>query len=235
MLSKKQWIEILEDSKITNKIDLAILQALYSFENKKASSSQIGRLFGYTGKNPQGAINLEIGRYAKRIAKKHDINFSQRKNRKYKYWDLFFNGWEEKDKFSWQIKDELISALEQTHLTGIELLPEEIPNTITLNEGIKKTITINTYERNPKARSLCIDYWKPICSVCNFNFEEKYGELGKGFIHVHHLIPISKIGKNYEINPIDDLRPLCPNCHAMIHKKNPPLTIKELKNIIEKK
>jgi hypothetical protein len=100
-----------------------------------------------------------------------------------------------------------------------------------LFEGAKRTITINAYERNPKARQLCIEYWKPFCVVCEFNFEDRYGELGKGFIHVHHLIPVSQIGDSYEIDPIKDLRPVCPNCHAMLHRQERTLTIEELKSI----
>lgn len=61
------------------------------------------------------------------------------------------------------------------------------------------------------------------------NFEERYGEIGKGFIHVHHEVEISTIGEDYEIDPIDDLKPVCPNCHAMLHKRKPAYSIDELK------
>ena len=88
---------------------------------------------------------------------------------------------------------------------------------------------VTKYERNPYARKTCIDYYGLSCYVCQFNFENKYGELGKDFIHVHHLKQISEIGKQYIINPIDDLRPVCPNCHAMIHKRKEPYTIDEIK------
>jgi 5-methylcytosine-specific restriction protein A len=67
--------------------------------------------------------------------------------------------------------------------------------------------------------------------VCDFNFEAKYGEIGSGFIHVHHLTPLANIGKEYEVDSIRDLRPVCPNCHAMLHKKYPPYSIEELKSI----
>ncbi|MEG4267597.1 HNH endonuclease, partial [Microcoleus sp. Pol12A4] len=55
-----------------------------------------------------------------------------------------------------------------------------------------------------------------------------------GFIHVHHIIPLSEINQEYEVNPIQDLRPLCPNCHAMIHRKYPPFTIEEIKDLLSK-
>ena len=51
-----------------------------------------------------------------------------------------------------------------------------------------------------------------------------YGEIAKGFIHVHHLIPLSEIKENYQVNPKTDLIPVCPNCHAMLHRQDPPLT-----------
>ena len=101
------------------------------------------------------------------------------------------------------------------------------------DEGTRKVITVNKFERNSKARSKCIEHHGAECSVCDFDFNEKYGKLGNGFIHVHHLLPVSKIGKSYKVDPIKDLIPVCPNCHAMIHKKNTPYTIKEMKALIK--
>ncbi|MGE7811251.1 HNH endonuclease [Lysinibacillus capsici] len=68
--------------------------------------------------------------------------------------------------------------------------------------------------------------------VCNFNFKRVFGEIGKEFIHVHHEIEISTIGEEYEINPLTDLKPICPNCHAMLHKRKPPYSIDELREIV---
>lgn len=237
-LSTNEWSEVLQDREITNIKDISILQALYSFEGHKASASQIGMILtGETGRKASGPINLEIGNWGKRLVKKYPIPFSKRENGKERKWDLFFDGWTDKNShlFIWKIKDELSEALRETELTGEEHFAEEIPSDglPIFNEGIKRTVQVNSYERNPEARRTCIEYWKPICSVCNFDFEKIYGELGKGFIHVHHLIPISEVGKAYQVNPINDLKPVCPNCHAMLHQRNPPYTIEELKNRIE--
>ena len=90
------------------------------------------------------------------------------------------------------------------------------------------------YERNSFARQKCIEYHGTACKVCDFNFSNVYGELGKNFIHVHHVIEISTIKKEYEIDYKTDLMPVCPNCHAMLHKKNPAYSIDELKGIINK-
>lgn len=236
-LTKTQWIEILLNRELTIELDLSILQALYAFEGHKAYASQIGVILGYKGKSPHGPLNLEIGRYAKRIAKYYDIEFTERSNRKYKFWDLFFNGWGDGKYFVWQMKPDLVEALKKSELTGELQFADELPIDALeeLTEGIKRTVIINSYERNPKARQLCVEYWGFSCSVCEIDFEKLYGEIGKGFIHVHHLIPVSQIGKLYQINPIKDLRPVCPNCHSMLHKQNPPLKIEELKNMIDRK
>lgn len=111
--------------------------------------------------------------------------------------------------------------------------PDEIDDTVTFHEGAPKQVIVNIYERNPEARAICIQRYGAICSVCSLDFGKKYGEIGKGFIHVHHLKPLS-IRKGYELNPINDLRPVCPNCHAMLHKRKPdPYTIDELKVILK--
>lgn len=114
------------------------------------------------------------------------------------------------------------------------LYPDELPETVTLVEGAKKQISINIYERNPKARRACIEHYGVKCAICEFDFLKKYGPVGRGFVHVHHLVEISKIGDGCTVNPIDDLRPVCPNCHAMLHQKNPAYSIAELKGMIEK-
>ena len=101
-----------------------------------------------------------------------------------------------------------------------------------LPEGAKLRVEVNKYERNPLNRMACIRFYGCNCQVCGFNFEKTYGNLGRDFIHVHHIIPVSLLGPNYSVNPIHDLIPVCPNCHYMLHKKNPPLTVSELKSLL---
>ena len=113
--------------------------------------------------------------------------------------------------------------------------PDEIEEPGKLLEGHKKKIFVNAYERNPVARGRCIEHYGAKCIVCAFDFEKNYGVIGKGFIHVHHLISVAALGAEYEVNPIEDLRPVCPNCHAMLHKKVPSLTIEELSEIAHNK
>lgn len=103
---------------------------------------------------------------------------------------------------------------------------------LTYREGTPNQVIQTRYERNPHARKACIEYYGYSCAVCNFNFQHVYGDLGKDFIHVHHLTHVSKIGKQYSVDPINDLRPVCPNCHAMLHRGKEELSIEELKSLI---
>ena len=103
-----------------------------------------------------------------------------------------------------------------------------------LYEGGNKTRLVKVAKRNPMARQQCIEHYGYKCSVCSFDFEKVYGTIGEKYIHVHHIIPLSEIKKEYKIDPIKDLVPVCPNCHAIIHKTNPVLTVEELKKHITK-
>lgn len=107
--------------------------------------------------------------------------------------------------------------------------PDEVDSKIKYSEGKTKQVLVNSYERKPIARKKCIEHYGLNCQVCNFSFEKKYGTLGKDFIHVHHIIDISSIGHEYSIDPIKDLIPVCPNCHSMLHKTKPALSIETLK------
>jgi len=114
-------------------------------------------------------------------------------------------------------------------------LPEEVELVQEgIFEGAVRRVTVNAYERNPEARRQCINHYGTKCSICGFDFSEKYGKIGRDFIHVHHLKQLSEIGINYHVDPIQDLRPVCPNCHAMIHQRKPPYTIEELKTFLRR-
>jgi 5-methylcytosine-specific restriction protein A len=114
-----------------------------------------------------------------------------------------------------------------------ESLSEEAVEPKKYYEGNVQEIPISVYERNPKARKKCLEHYGVNCYICGFNFEDKYGAPGKGFIHVHHLKPLSEIKEQYELDPIKDLRPVCPNCHAMIHRSSTPNSINDVKRMLK--
>ncbi len=108
-----------------------------------------------------------------------------------------------------------LNALLSDFESGIRL-----PNLV---EGAVRQYTVNAYERNQAARAICVAHWGLTCRVCGFDFERTYGELGRGFIHVHHRFPLAARSQEYVVNPVSDLIPVCPNCHAMLHRLGTPL------------
>jgi 5-methylcytosine-specific restriction protein A len=112
-------------------------------------------------------------------------------------------------------------------------LPDEVPTPARFFEGATRQIAVNVYERNPYARQRCIEHYGCRCSVCDFDFEQVFGEIGRAFIHVHHLRALSDIQSEYEIDPIADLRPICPNCHAMIHHGTEMTNVEQLRELIQ--
>lgn len=137
----------------------------------------------------------------------------------------------------WIMRPELSMAIENLGWDNKQeaILPEEITDTIKHYEGAVRSINVNAYERSAAARSKCLLSYGYQCAACGINLSDVYGEIAQGYIHVHHLRQLSEINAEYQVDPIQDLRPLCPNCHAIIHLRNPPLTIEELKILINDK
>lgn len=130
----------------------------------------------------------------------------------------------------------LVTYLEK-ELRGVatieeHLLPEEVVWD-SYPEGAVRKVTVNAYERNPAARELCIQHYGAQCYVCGLDFGAVYGPTAQGYIHVHHLKSLSEIRTEYEVDPIADLRPVCPNCHAVIHLGGNARTIEEVRTLVE--
>ncbi|WP_437497542.1 HNH endonuclease [Sorangium sp. So ce1099] len=117
-----------------------------------------------------------------------------------------------------------------------KLSPEPLPNEVSsperVIEGARSQIVVNAYERDSRARRACVAHHGTRCSACGIALGEVYGEIAAGLIHVHHLRPLSEIRGEYELDPIKDLRPVCPNCHAVIHRRSPALTIEEVRAVL---
>jgi 5-methylcytosine-specific restriction enzyme A len=109
-----------------------------------------------------------------------------------------------------------------------DISSDEILNPEEYWEGAVQQIWVNRYERNGEARRKCLEHYGSDCYICEFNFERIYGESSGNFMHVHHVKPLSETNEKYQLDPVKDLRPVCPNCHAVIHKKSPPCSIEEM-------
>jgi 5-methylcytosine-specific restriction protein A len=87
-------------------------------------------------------------------------------------------------------------------------------------EGNRQEKLLSYYERNPAARAKAIEIHGYTCMVCGKKMEDLYGEWGKDFIHVHHIQFLSNYKDGHTIDPAVDLATVCPNCHAMLHRKD---------------
>lgn len=119
-------------------------------------------------------------------------------------------------------------------LTGTEVGLAAPDNSVcSLPEGAKLRVEVNRYERNPVNRAVCIEHYGLQCQCCGFDFQRVYGLLGEGYIEVHHRTPVSRMGAGYLVDPVEDMIPLCANCHAAVHRNDPPVKVDELKALIE--
>jgi predicted HNH restriction endonuclease len=147
-------------------------------------------------------------------------------------WSSLFNKFERSEK-----KIDNCYAYRPISPSAINVFPDEIEEDEGkgLPEGAVFERLVNAYERNPLARQQCIEKYGTNCYICGFSFGAKYGEVVDGLIHVHHLRELSKVGKDYKVDPIADLRPICPNCHAVIHhRRNPAHSIEEVQSFLAK-
>lgn len=233
-ITKEQWMVLLEDRGMIKEQDLQLLILIYNRSGYKATAGQLAQLLNMPHHAP---LNRQIGQLGKRIVKKLNIQAVRQKHGEgYNWWEVPFTGYGSKEGFYWELRPELQEAMHELNTRGEILLRENVnfPEEIDVNsynelyEGAKKQIYVNSYERNSLARDQCIKHYEAKCIICGFDFEKIYGEIGKGVIHVHHLKPLAEIGKEYQIDPINDLRPVCPNCHLIIHRKNPPYSIDEI-------
>lgn len=133
------------------------------------------------------------------------------------------------------MRPELVKAYERVYLRDLLYTGEiRTDNSRILTEGMAIQVSVNRYERSREARDRCIAYRGSRCMVCKFSFEDVYGPVGKNMIQVHHLIPLSRIQREYEVDPVGDLCPVCPNCHLIIHCKKEPFALDEVRAMIVK-
>lgn len=206
---------------------LQILQIHYQAHEKTITAKQLAQAMGYSHHT---TANMMYGRLARLVGEKLGYNPEPEKL------GTLVTFEKRKGEWHWILRSEVSQALEALgwiESNTFSLFPDKVDSAERFREGAVRQVSVNAYERDPKARQKCIDYYGLNCSVCNFNFGKVYGQLGEGFIHVHHLRPISEIAEEYEVDPVKDLRPVCPNCHAMIHRTHRPYSIEEMKNIIE--
>lgn len=235
-LTKEQFLSVFKDKNSLSDIELKAINFACGKENFIFNATELGEYLGYKDYN---AVNLLIGNIGKKIANFYSVDLSRKSNSP-GWWRIICDGSYIGNTFHWQLKNEFIQALSETDwINDIEIgseaeILEENEELLQIEfiEGSVKTTVTNRYERNKDARTECIKHYGAKCYVCGFDFGKVYGEIGEGFIHVHHEVDISLIGNEYKVDPVKDLKPVCPNCHAMLHQKRPAYTVEELKKIM---
>lgn len=246
-ITESKWENLLQDKNVFKEKDIELMLALYNSGGRERASVLAEKL----NISNYRVITSQVVQLGKRIVKKlpnikYPTIFDEFRVTpkiadvpiQYKY--IPFEGEDDDDNpghIYWLLRLELENALKKLinmhAINNDELNVAEIPNNQFkgLYEGTKKQITVNAYERNRKARNICIEQYGYRCIVCGFDFEKEYGIIGRNFIEVHHIKPLHEIDESYCIDPIADLRPVCPNCHAMLHRAN--ITIEDRKKIIK--
>ena len=109
--------------------------------------------------------------------------------------------------------------------------PDEIELVAGHSEGSIRQSLVNIRKRSESNRRACVEHHGTLCHICGFCFGEAYGKVAEGFIHVHHLRPLSE-GERVE-TPAEALVPVCANCHAVLHLRTPPYETCEVKAFLE--
>jgi putative restriction endonuclease len=206
-----------------------MLRVHYHAPERTITARKLAELVGY---NSYSVVNAQYGRLARLVGEQLDYSPEPERLGTLVRFDKRHDEWH------WLMRPEVAEALER--LGWVQgpslLLPEEIEaTTAQLVEGAVCQVTVNAYERNPEARRRCIEAHGTSCCICGFNFGAVYGEVAEGFIHAHHLRQLSGIGGEYVVDPIADLRPVCPNCHAVLHRRIPAYSIEEVKGFLEQR
>jgi predicted HNH restriction endonuclease len=219
---------------------IEILRTLYYFPNASATAKDLAKALNYESYH---AANRQIGKIGKLISQCTGIvppTYPGKNGEQPAYFLLVGEYYKDT---GWNMWEELQEALENLILVSdntndtIERLPTEtlpFEDQELYKEGKVVQVFVNRYERNQNARIKCLAHFGNKCQVCDFDFGSVYGDIAAGFIHVHHKAQLAEIGEEYEVDPINDLIPVCANCHSVIHLTKPALTIEELKKLVKK-
>ena len=204
---------------------LQMLRLHYAALQRTVTATRLAELMGwasYTVANAQygrlaGLVGIQIGYNPESERLGTLVRFEMRRG-----------------EWNWLMRPEVAKALEQLGWVGGTpfVLPEELGAGARFVEGAIYQVSVNAYERNLEGRKRCLAAYGASCAVCSFNFGAVYGDVAEGFIHVHLLRPLSEIGGAYTLDPVADLRPVCPNCHAVLHRRTPPYSIDEVRAIL---
>jgi 5-methylcytosine-specific restriction protein A len=211
--------------------DLALLRAQYAAPDRTVTVPELAAAVGLSHYQP---VNRSYGALGRRLAPYLGAPPDRHYNGGPAWFSYLSAGRSAAHGYLWRMYLTLAQALEELGLVPDASLPEEVSGPQTYHEGAVRQVTVNAYERNPQARTRCIEHHGTRCVVCGFDFGAVYGPAAEGYIHVHHLRPLGAIAAEYEVDPVEDLRPVCPNCHAVIHRRVPAFSIEEVRAMLRR-
>lgn len=215
--------------------DRAMLQVHFHAPRREATATQIAGWAFVSGGVPM--VNQRYGTLGRALAETLGLVPSSRSDGTRRWWTVWSRGWKAPHGFVWQMRPEVAEALDTLGWVP-PLEPVAVEETAAtdekLTEGASMRVVVNAYERNPHARRRCIEHHGSACCICGFDFGKVYGAALAGFIHVHHLRALSDIKSEYAVNPVEDLRPVCPNCHAALHAGGDCRSIEEVRRMMGK-
>jgi 5-methylcytosine-specific restriction enzyme A len=243
-ISVEEWKAMLQNPSIFDQPSLDMVRKWYYETDHKATNQAIMAKYPSELKSTpyNGIVNGLTQRIVKYLNRFEVIGTKGKKS----MFSVPFEGWYEDynpyKHFVWKLRDELVQALEEIEMVDTnkisteddELTSYSIENIESKSEGKKRLVYTTIYERNPTNRRQAITIHGTVCQSCGFDFERTYGEIGKDFIEVHHVKPLSEEGGIVEVNPYTDLICVCANCHRMIHKrKDSLLSLTELQKLMK--
>lgn len=216
-LFTKNNYKIIELSKTLNKLPIySEEERRYDFRNPNGVAM---KLSNFTAIDPDNE-NKGLSSYSK-LDKNTFYEFYNKRSELKRIANLIFDSIEENEIVSklYRIEDEIDSHIKEV-FEG-----EVVYKLHKLKERDNSLI-------EAKKRKIFKENGKLECEVCNFDFSEKYGSLGNGFIECHHIRHLSTY-KSKQKTKLDDLALVCSNCHRMLHRNFENMTIEKLKEIIK--
>jgi 5-methylcytosine-specific restriction protein A len=135
-----------------------------------------------------------------------------------------------------QIEAAVAAAVEELWRSRVAIQPislaAQLPDSRPLTEGTRRQVVTTAFERSEGARRKCLEHYGYACACCGIVLAKVYGPIANDFIHVHHRVPLSDIGESHSVDPINDLVPVCPTCHAIIHLNDPALSVQAVKELL---
>jgi len=212
-----------------------LLKIQFSAVGQGISTAQMSNLAEF---KHDSVANLRYGEACKLVSKALGVLPACWSEDTSNWWSIVSEGCEELREFLWVMRLNAVAACKQlgweTSDVGLYYGPAEGGTEKEYFEGRTILVPVTIHERDKAARLECIKYfgsWK--CQICDLDFFALYGEIGKEFIHVHHLTPVCEREGRYKIDPQTELLPVCPNCHAMLHRRTPSYAPDELRKFIK--